>query len=263
MERSVRNPSTTNPNLSDLPTELRWQIYGYLLRPRDQLIIDDCLLASPESIYEDCVTTSCYSFRQLSARIGSSSAMATYIRSHSEERRRYGEKLKVFTSLLLLNRQIRDEASDCLYGQRLQFACSPDGVEAFFKDRPSEVLRHITDISLLVPSETGRVKFMSLCAFVARNLQLTRLTVRINTFMWEDQPWERLQGAKWSTRDLMELDWVQSLLLIQNLETLNIEFDHRYAAKKLTVGEDFTRMLRKRMLVKRDARELHDLMPTS
>lgn len=271
MEQSVQDPSITNLNLMEIPTELRWQIYGYLLRPRDRLVIEDLLLASTENIYRDFVSTTCYSFRQLSSRIPSSSAMATYIRSHTEERRRYGERLELFTNVLLINRQIHDEASDCLYGQRLQFICSPDGVEAFFKDRSAEILRHITDITLLVPSETGRKKFMSLCAFVARKLQLASLTVRINTFMWEDQPWERVQRAKGSARDLLKLDWVQSLLLIQNLETLNIEFDNRYAAKKLTVGYDFTRMLRKKMLKKgmyRESRhddvlgEMHDAVST-
>ncbi|KAL8932932.1 MAG: hypothetical protein Q9216_006606 [Gyalolechia sp. 2 TL-2023] len=248
MEHCVRDPSKPKICLTDLPAELRWQIYGYLLRPQDRLVIDDLLLAGTEKGHQESVSTTCYAFRQLSSRIHSSSAMATYTRSPTGERRRYGERSKLFTNVLLLNRQLHDEASDCLYGQRLQFVCSPDGMEAFFQDRSAEALRHITDITLLVPSETGRTKFMSLCALVASKLRLVRLTVRINTYMWEDQPFEEIQSRGGSASDLLELDWVQSLLLIQNLEKLNIEFDGRYEAKKLTVGDDFTKMLRKRML---------------
>ncbi|KAL8718208.1 MAG: hypothetical protein Q9225_004635 [Loekoesia sp. 1 TL-2023] len=232
----------------DLPTELRWQIYGYLLRPRDRLVVEDLLLACVYENPKEAVATTSYVFRQPSSRIQSSSAIATYRRSHTDERRRYGETIKIYTKVLLLNRQIRDEALDCLYGQHLQFSCSPDGVEAFFKDRPAETLRYITDIALAVPSETGRMKFMSLCSFIARKLRLIRLTVQINTFMWEDQPWERIQRAKDSARDLLKLDWVQSLLLITDLEALNIEFDNRYVAKNLTIDGKFTQLLRQRML---------------
>ncbi|KAI4178822.1 MAG: hypothetical protein L6R41_008194 [Letrouitia leprolyta] len=232
----------------DLATKIRLQIYGYLVRAGDRLLIEDMLIKGKEKNYKCFVTKSYYPFRQLSTRLRSSSVMAQYTISHISGRRWCGDRPQLFTNILLLNMQIHNEASDCLHGQRLQFYCSPDGVEAFLNDRTADTLRHTRNITILVPSENGRMKFDSLCKLIAETLPLERLTVQLNTFMWEHQPFRRVQDTNGSAKDLWELDWIKSLLQIQNLKTFKIEFDGQYAAKRLTVGDDLTRILRERMV---------------
>lgn len=56
------------------------------------------------------------------------------------------------------------------------------------------------------------------------------------------------QNGEGAVEDLLKLHWVQSLLLIKGLDSLDIEFDNRYFAKELTCGAGFTRLLRSRML---------------
>ena len=252
MDKTIVDTFITNLSLMELPPELRLHIYGYLLRPRDRLVVEDLLLACMYDFRRARSTTTAYPFRCLSSRITlRSSAMATYTRSRTWERHWYGETLKIYTKVLSLNRKIRDEALECLYGQQLYFVCSPDGVEAFFKDRSVETLGYITDITLSVPSETGRHKFGSVCKFIAKELRLKKLNVWINTFLWDYQPWETIEKVEDAAeRDglFLKLDWVQCLLFIQNLEAINIEFDHRYAARGLTVGDGFTNLLQARML---------------
>lgn len=143
---------------------------------------------------------------------------------------------------------MRAEASAVLYGQRLQFDCSPDGFRAFMDDRPPEMLSCITDIGLRVPSETGRFQWQLVCDFISKRLQLRRLHLHINTFLWDDQPWERMERTRTSVEACLELDWVQSLLMIQNLEDLTVEFDDRYLLKEMTIGTAFTELLKSRML---------------
>lgn len=249
MHENVRGFPTSQTCFMDLAAEIRLQIYSYLVRPGDRLLIEDTRLDQKKD-HQESATTSCYPFRQLSSRILSPWTMATYAISHADGYRRsgYGGRPRLFANVLLLNRKIRDEVLDYLYGQHLQFNCSPDGVEAFLNDRTANTLRHVTNITILVPSETGRTKFKSVCKLIAEKLQLTRLAVQLNTFMWEDQPLERVQDANGSAKDLLELDWVKSLLQIQNLKSFKIQFGGRYALDKPNVGDDLTRMLRERMV---------------
>ncbi|KAL9602515.1 MAG: hypothetical protein Q9219_001810 [cf. Caloplaca sp. 3 TL-2023] len=247
MEKTLYLFPVNRPNFLDLPTEIRWQIYAYLLRPCGQVFIDDWLLAST---YEGCskIARTLFMYRPESARVKSSPSFATYARNLTEERRRYGQHMKIWTNILLVNRKIGHEASDCLYTQNLRFTCSPDAVEAFFMDRSAKVLQFITNITLYVPSETGRTKFMSLCSWIGKELRLKRLTVRINAWMWDEQPWQRIEAVDDSSaEDVLAIDWVQSLLLIRNLDTLQVELDARYLDEKPT-GEGFKRVLRERML---------------
>ncbi|KAL8902769.1 MAG: hypothetical protein Q9207_004397 [Kuettlingeria erythrocarpa] len=252
-ERKIQKSFTTNLAFADLPAELRLMIYSYLLRPRGRLVIDDSFVPDWNSRHDRSSKTE-YLFPQQSPLIRSPSAYATYNRCLIAERHRYGEEMEICTKVMLLNRQIGDEALQCLYGQHLEFACSPEGLGAFLKDRPATVLGWITNITLEVPSESGRIKFKSVCSFIAKELRLKRLVVRINTFWWEHQPFEtiqRLQG-RWNgegaVADLLKLNWVHNLLQIKNLDSLEIEFDERYAAKKLTCGVELTRLLGATML---------------
>ncbi|KAL8754126.1 MAG: hypothetical protein Q9184_005209 [Pyrenodesmia sp. 2 TL-2023] len=195
-----------------------------------------------------------YLFRQQFPAIKSPSAYATYNRCFVAERYRYGKELEICTKVLLFNRKIRDEALQSLYGQHIDFACSPEGLEAFLKDRPAMVLEWITNISVEVPSDSGWDKFNAVCSFIARELRLKKLGVCINTFWWEVQPFEETQklqdqgDEEGAVEYLLKLHWVQSLLLIKDLDNLEIEFDKRYVAKELTCGAGFTRLLRARML---------------
>ncbi len=270
-ERKIQKSFTTTLAFTDLPAELRSMIYSYLLRPRDRLVIDDYFVPDWNSRHDPSSKTE-YPFPQLSNRISSPPAYATYSRCLLAERRRWGEKMEICTQVMLLNRQIRDEALQCLYGQHLEFVCSPEGLEAFLKDRPATVLGWITNITLEVPSESGRIKFKSVCSFIAKELRLKRLVVRVNTFWWEHQPFEKIQRLRGSTgfarsniyvadpvfigrwngqgavADLLKLNWVHDLLQITNLDSLDVGFENRYVAKKLTCGVEFTRLLRSMML---------------
>ncbi|KAL8931064.1 MAG: hypothetical protein Q9208_000166 [Pyrenodesmia sp. 3 TL-2023] len=270
MERMIQESFVTNLAFTDLPPEVRLMIYPYLLRPRDKLVIEETLFPGRRVIH-DLSNQTGYPFRQQFPQIKSPSAYATYNRGFIAERYRYGELLKICTKVLVLNRQVRDEALKSLYGQHLDFACSPEGLEAFLNDRPAMVLEWITNITLEVPSDSGWDKFKAVCSFIAREVRLKKLGVRINTFWWQVQPFEeteRLRGnnsiarshntwlmdsigqrnGEGAVEDLLKLAWAQSLLLIKELDSLDIEFDTRYAAKKLTCGAGFTRLLRTRML---------------
>ncbi|KAI4138291.1 MAG: hypothetical protein L6R39_006865 [Caloplaca ligustica] len=190
--------------------------------------------------------------------------MATYSRYHGAERRRYGHRLQVYTKVLWLNRQIRDEALPFLYGQHLHFACSPDGVDAFLKDQPDDVLGSIRHVTLVIPSETGRMKFMSLCSFMARALRLKILGVRVNTFLWGVNPFEKLLERKGDIRLFLTLDWVQSLLAIRDLDSLNIAFNDRYMMKMVDMSAELTKSLQARMLTRNvyNRAELEDWLRT-
>ncbi|KAL9609272.1 MAG: hypothetical protein Q9167_005941 [Letrouitia subvulpina] len=187
-------------------------------------------------------------YHQTSPSIPRTTAIATYAKGGIEDYRRYGKQIELWPTILSVNKQMRAEASAVLYGQRLQFDCSPDGFRAFMDDRPQEMLLCITNIGLRVPSETGRNQWQSVCQFISKRLQLKRLHLRINTFLWDDQPWERMERTKAGVEACLELDWVQSLLMIQNLEDLTVEFDDPYLSKKMTVGTRFTELLKSRML---------------
>lgn len=197
-ERTRQKSFTTNLAFTDLPAELRLTIYSYLLRPRGKLVIEDTFVLDWNS-RQGLPSKTEYLFPQRSPRIRSPSAYATYNRCFIAERYRYGEEMEICTKVMLLNRQIRDEALQCFYGQHLEFACSPEGLEAFLKDRAATVLGWITNITQEVPSESGRIKFNSVCSFIAKELRLKRLAVRINTFWWEQQPFEKIQRLQGST----------------------------------------------------------------
>ncbi|KAI4118319.1 MAG: hypothetical protein LQ345_001624 [Seirophora villosa] len=250
MENVMPDAVVGRAGFLDIPLELRWQIYGYLLRPGDRLIVEDALLANWSSRRQAEPGRTVYMFRQLSSRLrlGSSSAQTTYNRCHAAERFRDGRPLKICTKVLVLNRQIRDEALPFLYGQHLRFACSPDGVQAFLDDRPDAVLQLIKHITLAVPSETGRMKFKSLCSFIARKLQLRSLDVRISTFWWEVNPFESVHDGTCALTSLLTLDWVGSLLLIGNLDSLTVHCNDRFAMLGLTTGTDFMELLQARMV---------------
>ncbi|KAL8644698.1 MAG: hypothetical protein Q9210_007123 [Variospora velana] len=250
MENMMRDPALSRPGFLDLPPELRWQIYEYLLRPGDRLIVEDVFLANWSSKRQAEPGRTVYKFRQPSSRLrlGSSSAQATYNRCYTAERFLNNKPWKMCTKVFLLNRQIRDEASSFLYGQHLHFACSPDGVQAFLDDRPAAVLPLIKHITLAVPSETGRLKFNSLCSFIARELPLKNLHVRVSTFWWEYNPFQGMERGTCSLTSLLTLDWAKSLLLIGNLHSLSIHFNDRFMMLGLAIGTDFTKLLQARMV---------------
>ncbi|KAL8735095.1 MAG: hypothetical protein Q9181_002933 [Wetmoreana brouardii] len=243
------SPPTSDGLFMKIPPEIRWQVYTYLLRPADRIVIDDLILANPHG--EDVPDRSRYAFREPTSPSKPYSALVTYTRGHSQELRRFRRELSYHPKIMQLSRRIRKEATDCFYGQNLYFACRPGGVEAFLKDKSAEVLSCITNVTLLVPSESGRPEFMSLCRFIGSELRLRRLDVRINTWHWEDQPWDRVEEGSGCAADLLELDWVNSLLLVTGLESLSIAFEGKYAAKRLTVGAELTGLLQARMLSRR------------
>lgn len=186
----------TNLGFTDLPAEVRLMIYSYLLRPQDRLVIEETLIPDL-SVTHNRPSKTGYLFRQQFPLIKSPSAYATYNRCFVAERYRYGKELEICTKVLLFNRKIRDEGLHSLYGQHIDFACSPEGLEAFLKDRPAMVLGWITNITLEVPSDSGWDKFNAVCSLIAGELRLKKLGVRINTFWWQVQPFEktqRLQG---------------------------------------------------------------------
>lgn len=240
-----------------LPMELRWQIYTYLLRPGDRLIIEDWLLANLPCKDLDVPVRTVYMFRQPSSRlrIESSSALATYKRCcYPAHRSLYGQELKIHTNIMSVNRQVRDETLPCLYGQHLHFACSPDGVEAFLKDRSDTARCSIKHITLAIPSETGRMTFESLCSLITRELQLEKLSVRINTFWWECDPFQSIRSGNCAMKDFWTLDWVQSLLLLKHLDTVDIVHNDWCVAEGHSIGAQFTKMLQARML----GRDIHN-----
>ncbi|KAL9021405.1 MAG: hypothetical protein Q9185_001413 [Variospora sp. 1 TL-2023] len=250
MENLMRDPVLSKPGFLGLPPELRWQIYEYLLQPGDRLIVEDVFLADWSSKHQAEPGRTVYMFRQPSSRLrlGPCSAQATYNRCYRPDRFFNKNPGKICTKVLRLNRQIRDEASPFLYGQHLHFACSPDGVQAFLDDRPAAVLQLIKHITLGVPSETGRLKFDSLCSFIARELPLKHLHVCVSTFLWDWNPLDGMERGECSLTSLLMLDWAKSLLLVQNLDSLSIDFNVRFMTLDLAIGTDFTKLLQARMV---------------
>ncbi|KAL9041879.1 MAG: hypothetical protein Q9214_003957 [Letrouitia sp. 1 TL-2023] len=239
--------SRGHKGLLELPIEIRRIVYDFLLRPCEEIFIEDLILAtSDDNIVAYKRTT--YRYHQTSPSIPQTAAIATYAKGRIEQYRRYGKQIELWPTILSVNKQVRAEASAVLYGQRLQFDCSPDGFRAFMNDRPPEMLSCITNIGLRVPSETGRHQWHLVCQFISSRLHLRRLHLHINTFLWDDQPWERMERTKTSVEACLELDWVQSLLMIQDLEDLTVEFGVRYLSKEMTIGTKFTALLKSRML---------------
>ncbi|KAI4214821.1 MAG: hypothetical protein LQ351_002534 [Letrouitia transgressa] len=233
--------------LLELPIEIRLIVYDFLLRPCEAILIEDLILTTSNKNVVGCKRTT-YRYHQTSPSIPPSTAIATYAKERIDTYRSYGKQIEIWPAILSVNKQMRAEASAVLYGQRLQFDCSPDGFRAFMDDRPLEVLGCITNIGLWVPSETGRIQWQLVCDFISKRLQLQRLHLHINTFLWHDQPWERMERTKTSVEACLELDWVQSLLMIQNLEDLTVKFDYRYLSRGMTIGTAFTELLKSRML---------------
>ncbi|KAL8925963.1 MAG: hypothetical protein Q9172_002016 [Xanthocarpia lactea] len=239
------------PGFMDLPTEIRWQIYGYLLRPTGQIIIDDMFLAP--LYWKDIPERTVYPYRQTSTYMRSLPAMATYHGSTSH-RPMSEEDSQIHVNVLMLNSRIRSEATDCLYGQHLFFDCGPDAMRAFLADISIEARESILDISLAVPTGALRAEFRLLCESIANDLRLKRLNVRIHTYLWNDQPWKSVEGPyATAAAELMKVDWVESLLLIKELDALNFRLDCRYLMKEFPFGVAFTKSLQSRMLKERAA----------
>ena len=116
------------------------------------------------------------------------------------------------------------------------------------KDRPRDAFPRMVSLGLRVPSETGRAEWRRVCRFISKRLPLRTLHLHINTFLWDDQPWERIENSKSPIEHCLKLDWVQSVMMIQNLKDLRVEFDHRYFSKKLKIGAVFVELLKERML---------------
>ena len=239
------------PGFMDMPTKIRWQIYGYLLRPTGHVIIDDMFLAP--LYWKDIPERTVYPYRQTSTYIRSSPAMATYHGSTSH-RPRSEKDGQIHVNVLTLNSRIRSEATDCLYGQHLFFDCSPDAMRALLADISTEARESIVDISLAVPTGALRAKFRLLCESIANDLRLKRLDVRIHTYLWNDQPRKSIERPyATAAAELMKLDWVESLLLIKGLDALSFRLDCRYLMKEFPIGAAFTESLQSRMLRERAA----------
>ncbi|KAL8805367.1 MAG: hypothetical protein Q9200_005447 [Gallowayella weberi] len=239
-----------------IPTEIRWQIYGYLLRPTGRIIIEEMYL---KPLYWDNIPDrSVYPYTQSSFYIECPPAMATY---RGILRHRVGSEngLQIHTNIMQLNKQILKETIDSLYGQCIWFDCSVGGMQAFLGDRSTEALLSIVDMTLTVPLEMYQLQFRWLCVLIAQKLRLRRLNVRINSYSWKE--WE--SGATPMTESCLdELDWVKSLLCIKGLDSLNIKPGYRYGETERRFGAGLTKFLASRMLRKEaaEAMETEDII---
>ncbi|KAL8679394.1 MAG: hypothetical protein Q9186_004329 [Xanthomendoza sp. 1 TL-2023] len=240
-------PKAKAPGFMDIPTEIRWQIYGYLLRPTGHVIIEEMPLK--RLYWKNIPDRSVYPYRQPSFYIKSPPAMTTY-RGILRHRLGSTNELQIHTNIMQLNKQILKETIDSLYGQCIWFDCSIDGMQAFLNDRSNEALSSIVDMTLAVPAEMYKFQFRALCASIAERIRLRRLNVRINSYLWK----ERESGETAITEGyLLEFDWVQSLLPIKGLDSLNVKFNHRYFEAGRTFEAELTKFLRSRMLKKEAA----------
>lgn len=244
-----------------IPSEIRIMIYNLLLDDKDNRIFD--IRSQEPDVY---------------ARRPSPPYRSSYGVDHSLMRQRTSTtyhlctEVELHTSIMSVNRKIYEETTHLLYGNRIfSFYKDVEAIVPFFSDLTSRTRSLVQGMSLfkqgfVFSRESNRCEWSNLCEYLRDQMQLKTLRLIVEggrpRLGWNDSAKYTLADFKALSSVAYEpLDWVEQLLEIKGIETLDIDSEIHpipppshssamafYGAFSASIETGFTEYLRRELI---------------